>query len=92
MAYFTPKDINLSIPNFEISSENKITKYCIQVNINNVTWKVYHRYSDFADLHASLVSNHGIAKNLLPPKKLIGSKSIEFIRARQSALEEYIQV
>ncbi|XP_012279727.1 nischarin isoform X2 [Orussus abietinus] len=51
---------------------------------------VKHRYSDFAELHESLVNEHCVAKDILPPKKLIGNKSEAFVEKRRLGLEEYL--
>ncbi|XP_076044286.1 nischarin-like [Oratosquilla oratoria] len=67
------------------------TEYKIQVTIESVTWIVGHRYNDFVDLHEKLVSNHGLARDLLPPKKLIGNKDPVFIETRRKDLQLYLQ-
>jgi len=52
---------------------------------------VKHRYSAFAALHDILVNDHGVAKDLLPPKKVIGNQDPVFIEKRRAALETYLQ-
>lgn len=93
MACVSPRSsIEVSIPLYENDNEDKVTRYLIQIRIGDFFWRVSHRYSTFADLHEALVSSHGIAKDLLPPKKIIGNKNIDFIKKRQKCLEEYLQV
>lgn len=50
---------------------NGITYYDIHINIGFVSWTVQHRYKEFVDLHEKLVSGQSIARDLLPPKKVI---------------------
>jgi nischarin len=52
---------------------------------------VKHRYSAFAALHEILVADHGVSKELLPPKKVIGNQDPVFIEKRRAALETYLQ-
>lgn len=44
------------------------------------SWKCFHRYSDFADLHEKLVNERGLKKDLLPKKKV---KRMHLIMAEQ---------
>lgn len=48
-------------------------------------WRVYRRYNDFVGLHSHL-QPAGIPLPL-PPKKLIGNMSRDFIAERQQALQ-----
>lgn len=50
-----------------------------------------HRYKEFDALHTQLVLNHGLRKDLLPAKKIIGNKDPEFIERRREDLEVYIK-
>ncbi|PSN50056.1 Nischarin [Blattella germanica] len=81
-------DTEIKIPTVE--KHDNVTVYVIKVRIGNVTWTVPHRYSDFVELHEKLVSDHGVAKDILPPKKVIGNREPAFIEKRRSALEIYL--
>lgn len=69
---------------------DKFTVYQIQIEINDVTWIVSHRFKDFVQLHDILVSGHSVAKDLLPPKKVLGNKEPSFIEKRRHGLELYL--
>ncbi|ELT92089.1 hypothetical protein CAPTEDRAFT_140420, partial [Capitella teleta] len=75
------------IHNFQLISQ----VYNIDVYIGLHKWSVKHRYSEFHELHEKLVSQYKINKNLLPPKKIFGKQSENFIRKRQAELELYLQ-
>ena len=83
-------NVEVSVPTSEIV-ENA-TYYIIIVKFNNLFWNVRRRYSEFFQLHAQLMTNHGIAKDLLPGKKLIGNKDAMFIDKRRNELELYLKV
>lgn len=68
-----------------------VTYYIILVAVGEVNWKVKHRYNEFFNLHNKLVTDHGVSKDILPSKKVIGNKSNHFIETRRKALEEYLQ-
>ncbi|GLH08908.1 Dynein assembly factor 1, axonemal homolog [Gryllus bimaculatus] len=78
----------VSIPEFE-HTEN-YTLYHIHISVGSVSWKVQHRYNDFAELHDKLIVDHGVNKDLLPPKKVIGNRDPAFIEKRRTALEAYL--
>ncbi|KAB7496253.1 Nischarin, partial [Armadillidium nasatum] len=82
-------NLEVSIP--DIETLDKVTHYNIMVQLGKYSWKVTHRYSEFADLHDLLVSLHGLASDLLPPKKIIGNKDPMFIEKRKKDLELYLQ-
>lgn len=69
-----------------------ITLYVISISVGTVKWTVKKRYNAFAELHDKLVSNHGLARDLLPPKKIIGNKDPAFIEKRRIDLQLYLQV
>lgn len=69
-----------------------VTLYIINLCVGGVQWSVKQRYNAFAELHDKLVTNHGVARDLLPPKKIIGNKDPSFIEKRRCDLELYIQV
>eukprot|EP00117_Sycon_ciliatum_P045828 scpid56496/ scgid32897/ Nischarin; Imidazoline receptor 1; Imidazoline receptor antisera-selected protein; Imidazoline-1 receptor; Imidazoline-1 receptor candidate protein len=54
-------------------------------------WCVLRRYSEFFQLHTELVQRYGIAKDLLPPKRLTGNLDPKVIESRREALEHYLQ-
>ncbi|KAK7070621.1 hypothetical protein SK128_003904 [Halocaridina rubra] len=56
----------------------------------DVRWVVRHRYSDFAQLHASLKSCIGVLP-VLPPKKVFGNTDRDFINERKAALQKYLE-
>ncbi|XP_069680393.1 nischarin-like [Periplaneta americana] len=81
-------DTSITIPN--VQKNDNVTVYLIMVRVGNVSWTVHHRYNDFVELHEKLVSDHGVAKDILPPKKVIGNRDPAFIEKRRGALEVYI--
>ncbi|KAJ8676420.1 hypothetical protein QAD02_012207 [Eretmocerus hayati] len=81
-------DVQLSIPASETS--DNVTYYLIDIRIANVKWTVKHRYSEFAELHETLVLDHCVDKDILPPKKYIGNKSESFVEKRRIGLEIYL--
>lgn len=83
-------DINIKIPRVETT--DGVTYYVIEVRVATVNWSLKHRYSEFAELHEILVSEHCVDKDILPPKKLIGNKSEVFIEKRRIGLERYLSV
>merc|ERR1719245_1046234 len=80
--------VSLTIP--EVVTDDGITMYLIQVEVGGVAYQVNHRYSEFEAMHYKLVEE-GVEKDLLPPKKLIGSKDPAFIMKRRRELETYLQ-
>ena len=91
MAYLwcNQNEANLNIPTTEEIAS--VTYYVITISIGEVKWKVKHRYSEFFNLHNQLVTEHGVSKDILPSKKVIGNKCDVFIETRRKALEEYLQ-
>ncbi|KPJ18536.1 Nischarin [Papilio machaon] len=75
----------------EACTKDSVTYYLITVNVGPVKWTVRHRYSDFDELHDKLVSDHGVAKELLPPKKVIRNKTPKFIEQRREGLNDYLK-
>ncbi|XP_071521348.1 PX domain-containing protein kinase-like protein isoform X2 [Panulirus ornatus] len=53
-------------------------------------WSVSHRYSDFAQLHASLKVGNAVLPQL-PPKKVFGNTDRDFINERKVALQIYLE-
>jgi hypothetical protein len=81
-------DTAITIPNVE--KNDSVIVYMIMVRVGNISWTVFHRYNDFVELHEKLVSDHGVAKDILPPKKVIGNREPTFIEKRRGALEVYL--
>ena len=66
--------------------------YTIEITVNDCTWSVQHRYSEFGELHEKLIAADKVNKSIhLPPKKIIGNSSKSFIQKRQKELEGYLQ-
>lgn len=75
----------------EACTKDNVTYYKILVKVGGVQWTVWHRYSDFAELHERLMADHGVAKDLMPPKKVIGNKTPKFVEQRREALNDYLK-
>lgn len=75
----------------DTSTKDNVTYYKITVKVGPVHWNVSHRYSAFVELHEKLVSDHGVAKELLPPKKVIRNKTPKFVEQRREGLSEYLK-
>lgn len=73
------------------TEENFVIQYKIDVRIGNIMWQVSHRYSEFFSLHAVLMEEHGVARDLLPPKRYVNTMSPEFIEERRRGLDTYIK-
>ncbi len=84
----TPEVVEIAIP--EAVNEDQVTWYEIAVKIRDVEWRVKRRYREFFELHEAVV-NHGVDKDSLPEKKLIGNREPSFIMRRRKELESYIQ-
>ncbi|KAG0713362.1 Nischarin [Chionoecetes opilio] len=90
MASLSPEhNVAVCIPGTQ--QADGVTLYTITMCVAGVQWSVKQRYNAFAELHEKLVSNHGVARDLLPPKKIIGNKDPSFIERRRGDLELYIQ-
>ncbi|XP_045615784.2 nischarin [Procambarus clarkii] len=81
--------IGVTIPSTEQC--DGVTLYNIILNVGPAQWSVKQRYNAFAELHDKLVGNHGVARDLLPPKKIIGNKDPSFIEKRRADLQLYLQ-
>lgn len=80
----------MHIPEVELQQPENYMVYIISMEVGPVSWKVRHRYRDFVELHEILVADHGVTKDLLPPKKVIGNRDPVFVEKRRSALEMYL--
>lgn len=68
-----------------------VTLYNIRVRVNSISWTVSHRYKDFDELHSKLCVDHGVSKELLPPKKAIRNKCPKFVEQRKERLDAYLK-
>lgn len=91
MSSFVNHRENSSASVDEATTKDSVTYYKITVTVGSVQWDVYHRYSDFVELHDRLVADYGVAKELLPPKKVIRNKTPKFVEKRREALHEYLK-
>lgn len=82
-------ETSISIP--RIITVDGVNYYEVLVKCGLVMWTVNRRYRDFDDLHNKLVQERSVAKDKLPPKKVIGNKSPTFLKKRQEALEAYLK-
>lgn len=82
------KESMISIP--QTDDENGVTIYIISVHVGETSWTVRRRYKQFVELHNKLVSAHGVAEDVLPPKKMFGNRDEEFIKIRQIKLQKYL--
>lgn len=91
MACFWLHQNETSINISGVEEVGAVTYYKIEINVGDVKWGVSHRYNDFYDLHNILVVDHGVSKDILPPKKAIRNKTPEFIETRRRGLEAYLR-
>ncbi|XP_047121120.1 nischarin [Schistocerca piceifrons] len=73
-----------------VEQTENYTVYHINIKVGDIEWKVQHRYNDFVELHEKLVTDNGVAKDILPPKKVIGNRDPAFIEKRRDGLEKYL--
>ncbi|VVC94754.1 unnamed protein product [Leptidea sinapis] len=91
MASFINHKNDTTVTVEEAITKDSVTYYKIIVKVSFVQWDVWHRYSDFVELHDKLVNNYGVGKDLLPPKKVIRNKTPKFVEIRREALNEYLK-
>lgn len=91
MSSFVTYRNDSSVNIVDANTKDNVTFYKIVVKVGHVQWNVFHRYSDFVELHEKLVGDHGVAKDLLPPKKVIRNKTPKFVEQRREALNEYLK-
>jgi regulator of vacuolar morphogenesis len=67
--------------------------YEVEVSTKGKTWVVFHRFSDFLELHAALLKKHSASsfKESPPPKKMFGNNSPDVINERIFGLERYLK-
>lgn len=67
------------------------TVYTIKVTSpDDQTWNIQKRYNDFRDLHEEVRLRHGDSLPPMPGKRLFGNQDPQFIAARQTALNQYL--
>lgn len=91
MAFFLLNKTNISLKIPKVEDFDRVTFYVILVKVGSVSWTVEHRFSDFVSLHETLVTDHCVNKDILPPKKLIGKRDPAFVEKRRCGLESYIR-
>ncbi|KAF0297299.1 Nischarin [Amphibalanus amphitrite] len=91
MSLHEPDLGNMSVAIIGSNTTNSTTFYQLQVSIDSHQWVVEHRYSNFAELNSQLVGDKLIPVDLLPGKKLIGSREPAFVDRRRQDLEAYIR-
>lgn len=84
------KKITIKVPSYEIRA--KVTYYKIEMKLGGICWSVTYRYNDFVELHDMLVNEHGLARDLLPPKHFFTNIYVTaaFLSKRKFKLEEYL--
>lgn len=88
MANHIRSNLTVTVP--EAVTEDGVTLYNIHVRVGEVCYQVQKRFSQFQTMHHQLVEE-GVDRDLLPPKKLLGSKDPAFIMKRRRELEIYLQ-
>ncbi|KRZ86799.1 Nischarin [Trichinella sp. T8] len=62
--------------------------YTVRVNVEDVSWTLDRRYSEFDAFDRAHVKFPGFPS--LPPKKVIGNQDVNFLNQRKVQLEKYI--
>lgn len=83
-----PNDWTVCIP--QTTERNGVTMFHIHMRIGRVKWSTERRYKEFSELHKSLVINHSVPKDILPPKVFFKKMTQEDIQRRKEGLEKYI--
>ena len=91
MSLHEPDLGNMTVAIIASNTTNTTTFYQLQVSIDSYQWIVEHRYSNFAELNSQLVADKLIPVDLLPGKKLIGSREPAFVDRRRQDLEAYMR-
>ena len=82
---------NVSVAVYDTEVVDNVTLYKIRIRVDSVSWTLSHRYRDFDELHSKLVSEHGVSRDLLPPKKAIRNKCPRFVEQRRERLDSYLK-
>ncbi|XP_038047794.1 nischarin-like [Patiria miniata] len=72
-------------------SVDNYTAYVIELAVDDCTWTIQRRYSEFHDLHDKLVALKRVDRALLPPKKFLWNQSKSFVEKRRHDLQSYLQ-
>ena len=91
MSLHEPDLGNMSVAIIASNTTNSTTFYQLQVSVDAYQWVVEHRYSNFAELNSQLVAERLIPADLMPGKRLIGSREPAFVDRRRQDLETYIR-
>lgn len=67
-------------------------EYTIEICLDETSWQIKKRYSEFAEFHEELIKQiPAIDAKSLPPKKLLNKNSPGFIHQRRLALDNYLK-
>lgn len=81
--------MNISIPGY---SETSPTKFNIQISINQITYNVSKRYSEFEAFNNTVEQEMNEKSPVeLPAKKWVGNKNRDFLEDRRRKLEIYLR-
>lgn len=74
-------------------NDKPFIEYGIQCQVGQLEYFVWHRYSDFDDLHKQLTTLFpNVTLPQLPPKRFLGNNlDPEFIKQRRGNLEVYVK-
>jgi len=87
---------SLNIPDYRVvrdKSGAKFVVYIVRLRSGDVAWELQRRYNEFRQLHDQLCAARGISQKLptLPPKRMFGGFSKDFLEKRRADLEQYLQ-
>jgi len=71
------------------ASGTKYVVYMIRLTAGTLSWEVARRYNDFRKLHEEL-ARKGVVVPALPPKRMFGGFSRDFLEHRRHDLEAYL--
>ncbi|XP_066925723.1 nischarin-like isoform X2 [Clytia hemisphaerica] len=94
MDFLLEQEKRNQIRNIVVESFDKVgdhVVYNIDIHIKERSWSVARRYREFHRLHEQLVQQHGLAWELLPPKKIVGNLSSSHLEKRKVALQKYLK-
>ncbi|GBG23950.1 Protein kinase, putative [Hondaea fermentalgiana] len=87
---------SLQIPDYKVVKDKSGTKfvvYVVRIRSGDVAWELERRYNEFHQLHDRLAAVKAAAPRLpsLPPKRMFGGFSRDFLEKRRADLEQYLQ-